>query len=108
MINTKRQYYSNKKYYSKKMINHHTTKSEITGIMDNTGEYLITGDIIIYNNRYKGVLLYNSDLKCYGIYFGFWYSPFDYMDTESYGKFIEIPSDNGMRMHIKKVGNVND
>lgn len=84
----------------------HTTKSEITGLKDRDGNYLNTGDIIVVNNKYKGVCLFNPNINGYACYFGFWYPPFDMMNVQSYGKCVDIPQDNGMRMQIKRVGTI--
>ena len=74
----------------------------ITGIMDMNKQYLLVGDKIKLGN-YIGRLLWNRYCNEYGIAFGLWYGDKNEFDIDSYGKFIKIPNDNGMRMEITKL-----
>ena len=72
-------------------------------LMDKNRETLSVGDTVRYG-EYKGVLLYNHHSKQYGVAldYSMWYSD-DKYNTDSYGKFVEIPMDNGARMEIEKL-----
>lgn len=72
-------------------------------IIDKFGNSLSVGDDIKYG-EYKGVLLYNHYYNQYGIALSdsMWYGD-DRYNINSYGKFIEIPMDNGARMEISKI-----
>ena len=73
-----------------------------TGLLDMNNDHILVGDeVLITGTTYKGIVLYNSNEKCFGIYFGDWYGD-DLYDPDTYGKFIHIPSDNGMRMQLLK------
>lgn len=73
-------------------------------LMDKNRELLFIGDTVRYG-EYKGVLLYNHHLEQYGVALdcSMWYGD-DKYNIDSYGKFIEIPMDNGTRMEIEKLG----
>ena len=73
-------------------------------LMDKNRELLSIGDTVRYG-EYKGVLLYNHHLEQYGVAldYSMWYGD-DKYNIDSYGKFIEIPMDNGARMEIEKLG----
>ncbi len=75
-------------------------------IIDKLGNVLSVGDKIKYG-KYKGVLLYNHYYDQYGIALtnSMWYGD-DKYNIDSYGKFIEIPMDNGGRMELELVGSV--
>ncbi len=75
----------------------------ILGIQDKNGEYIVVGDTVKYGN-YKGVLLYNHHSDQYGVALAdsMWYGD-DKYNIDSYGKFTEIPMDNGGRMELEKV-----
>ena len=70
-------------------------------ILDKNNNVLYIGDTIKYK-EYQGILLYNFEYEEYGIFFGQWYGE-DIYDSNSYGKFIGIPMDNGARMTIEKI-----
>lgn len=87
-----------------------TTKGKIgtqLNIMDKFGNYLSVGDEINYG-EYNGILLYNYSYKQYGVAldYSMWYGN-DKYNIDSYGKFIEIPMDNGARMELEKIGGFN-
>ena len=73
-------------------------------LMDKNKERLSIGDTVRYG-EYRGVLLYNHHYDKYGIAldYSMWYGD-DKYNIDSYGKFIEIPMDNGARMEIEKLG----
>lgn len=50
--------------------------------------------------------MYNRYQGAFGVFMGCWYG--DPRDPESYGKFIKIPKDNGMRMELIPNGNINN
>ena len=72
-------------------------------ILDRFGNLLSVGDKIKYG-KYKGILLYNHYYDQYGVATddSMWYGD-DKYNIDSYGKFIEIPMDNGARMEIEKL-----
>ena len=73
-------------------------------LMDKNKEPLSVGDTVRYG-EYQGVLLYNHHYDQYGIAldYSMWYGD-DKYNIDSYGKFIDIPMDNGARMEIEKLG----
>lgn len=75
----------------------------ILGIKDKNDKYLVVGDRVQYG-KYKGILLWNPFSKTYGIALNhsMWYGD-DKYNIHSYGNFIEIPMDNGIRMEIEKL-----
>ncbi len=77
-----------------------------TGIYDKTGKEILVGDMVEYDNNRRrrnvlqGRVLWHYLQKCYCLAmdkneFG------DEYDLASYHDAIIIPSDNGMRMHLK-------
>lgn len=72
-------------------------------IMDKNGNTLAVGDRIRYS-EYEGILLYNPAWKRYGVAIdgSLWYGDDPY-NIDSYGKFMDIPMDNGARMEIEKL-----
>lgn len=72
-------------------------------IMDKHMNKLSVGDVIKYG-EYKGIILYNYHCNQYGVALDYstWYGD-DKYDIDSYGKFIEIPMDNGARMEIELI-----
>ena len=72
-------------------------------IMDRYGDLLSVGDEIRYG-EYKGILLYNYHYDQYGIALtdSMWYGDNKY-NIDSYGKFVEIPMDNGAKVEIEKL-----
>lgn len=75
-------------------------------LMDNSGVLLSVGDEIKYG-EYKGVLLYNHYSDQYGVAldYSMWYGN-DKYNINSYGKFVDIPMDNGARMEIELINSV--
>ena len=72
-----------------------------TGLLDCFGNEIISGSYIhLRNTDYEGPVLWNRHQDCFGICMGLWYGAQNEMDPECYGKFIRIPSDNGMRMEL--------
>ena len=93
-------------YNKSKRING-TSKGKIGTVlhlMDKNKERLSVGDTVRYG-EYQGVLLYNHHYDQYGIAldYSMWYGD-DKYNIDSYGKFIDIPMDNGARMEIEKLG----
>lgn len=75
-----------------------------TGLLDKFGNEIKSGDRIKINNGYyEGIVLWHRDQKQFGLFFGLCYGEKNPYDTDSYGKFIYIPKDNGMRMDIEIV-----
>lgn len=72
-------------------------------IMDRCGNLLSIGDETKYG-EYKGILLYNHHYDQYGVALtdSMWYGD-DKYNIDSYGKFIEIPMDNGVKMELEKL-----
>ena len=76
-------------------------------IMDKEGNVLKVGDTVKYF-RQIGVILYNPNCGRNGKYGvaisdSMWYGDNPY-DIAAYGKFIEIPMDNGDKIHLEKLG----
>lgn len=73
---------------------------EPTGLLDCNGDKITLGDVYtLKGTDYKGRVLYHDEQKCFALFFGQWYGE-DKYDWHSYGKMIEIPRDNGMRMEL--------
>lgn len=98
----------------KKILNNYNKSNRISGtakgkigtqlnIMDKNHELLSVGDTIRYR-EYQGILLYNPAYKQYGIALdnSMWYGDNKY-NIESYGKFIEIPMDNGAKTELERI-----
>lgn len=77
------------------------------GLMDKNKRFLAVGDKVRYG-EYKGVLLYEPERRGYGVAldYSMWYGD-DKYDVRSYGKFVEIPMDNGARMEIELINSIN-
>lgn len=80
-----------------------------TGLLDCHRNEIMTGDIVrLKGNSYrcpvKGPVMWNRYCDRYGIFldYSLWYGDNPY-DPDCYGKFIEIPLDNGMRMELELV-----
>ena len=74
-----------------------------TGLLDRHGDEIITGDkVLLVNSNIDGVVLYNRYANKFGVFYSYsmWYGNKPY-NPDSYGKFIAIPTDNGMRMEIE-------
>ena len=77
-----------------------------TGLLDKFGNEIMSGaKIHIDNHYYEGIVLWNRNYGCFGLHYGLWYGEKDPYDSDSYGKFIPIPKDNGMRMDIEIIHN---
>ena len=76
-------------------------------IIDKHRNFLSVGDEVKYG-KYKGTLLYNHHYDQYGIAldYSMWYGNNKY-NIDSYGKFIDIPMDNGGKMKIELVRSIN-
>lgn len=73
-----------------------------TGLLDMNGREIKTGDFVSLTYRdYSGPVLWSRYNECFGIFSGLWYGDLNPYNPDCYGKFIMIPKDNGMRMHIK-------
>lgn len=89
---------------------HGTIKGRIgtqLNIMDKNNNVLSIGDEIKYG-EYKGIILYDylGDQYFIALTYSMWHGD-DKYDLKSYGKFIDIPMDNGGRMDIELISNVN-
>lgn len=75
-------------------------------ILDKYMNYLFVGDEVKYG-EYKGILLYNHHYGQYGVAldYSMWYGN-DKYNIDSYGKFIDIPMDNGARMEIELINHL--
>lgn len=78
----------------------------ITGLLDKNRNFLVIGDKVRYG-KYKGVVLYEPEHRGYGVAldYSMWYGD-DKYDIKSYGKFVDIPMDNGARMEIELISHV--
>lgn len=73
----------------------------MTGLLNCERNEIRTGDYIkIKGTDYNGIVLWNRDQKCYGVFFGLWYLDRNPYNADCYGKFIPIPNDQGMRMEL--------
>ena len=74
-----------------------------TGLLDRNGNAIMTGDkVLLINSSIDGVVLYNRYAGQFGVFYSYsmWYGD-NPNNPDSYGKFIAIPADNGMRMEIE-------
>lgn len=76
-----------------------------TGLLNRDGGEIHTGDFIRMHgkNTYDGIVLWHREYRCYGLFFGLWYGDRNPYNADCYGKFIEIRSDNGMRMELEPI-----
>lgn len=91
----------------------HSKKERIgqpTGLLDCHRNEIMTGDIVrLKGNRYrcsvKGPVMWNRHCDRYGVFldYSLWYRGMNPYDPDCYGKFIEIPHDNGMRMELELI-----
>lgn len=72
-----------------------------TGLLDRFGNEILSGSKVHINPDYEGIVLYHRDMKCFGLFYGLWYGEKNQYNPDCYGKFIDIPKDNGMRMEIE-------
>lgn len=75
-----------------------------TGLMDKSGNEILSGTKVHIDPDYEGVVLYHRNMRCFGLFFGLWYGEENPLDPDCYGKLIPIPKDNGMRMEIEVWG----
>ena len=76
-----------------------------TGLYDSQGREIITGDVVeIISSSTVGRVFWNRYQKAYGVCYGCWYGDRDELSVDSYGKFIRIPNDQGMKMDLKILG----
>ena len=47
-----------------------------------------------------GRVFYNRYQKAFGVFMGCWYGDRNAYNPDSYGKFVAIPKDNGMKNQI--------
>ena len=96
----------------RKILNNYNKQKRINGskfgkigkvlpILDMNGKYICVGDFVMYG-EYKGIALFNPACDSYGIAldYSMWYGDNPY-DINSYGKFIEIPMDNGAKLELE-------
>lgn len=75
-----------------------------TGLFDCEGKEIMTGDFVrLRGAGYSGPVMWHNAWRCYRIFMGLWYGDQDPYNPICYGKCIEIPADNGMRMSIERV-----
>lgn len=77
-----------------------------TGLLDCNRDEILTGTVIrIKNTEYQGPVMWNRHQDCYGVYLDYSLRSrnHDANDPDNYGKFIKVPSDNGMRMELVPV-----
>lgn len=73
----------------------------LTRLLNSEGNEIRTGDYVKLNGtNYDGIVLWNRDAKCFGIFFGLWYLDRNPYNSDCYGKFIAINSDQGMKMEL--------
>ena len=77
-----------------------------TGLLDRNRNEIKTGDRVTLSNVYEGVVLWHREYKEYGLFMGCWYGDKNPYSYDSYGKYIRIPKDNGMRMELEINGNI--
>ena len=75
----------------------------VTSLLDVNGNNIITGNLYEIkgkNHSYMGRVFYNRYQKSFGVFMGCWYGDRNIYNPDSYGKFIAIPKDNGMKNQI--------
>ena len=75
----------------------------VTSLLDANGNNIITGklyEIKGQKHHYMGKVFYNRYQKAFGVFMGCWYGDKNPNNPESYGKFVAIPKDNGMKNYI--------
>lgn len=99
-------------YHKKIIVNKlkHIPKSKFenpgyeTHLLNSDGDYIITGDFYhLKGTNIYGPVFYNKWYKCFGIFEGAWYQPYDFLNPETYGKFTRIPLDQGMKNELIKL-----
>lgn len=75
----------------------------VTSLLDVNGNNIITGNLYEIKGKkysYMGRVFYNRYQKAFGVFMGCWYGDRNIYNPDSYGKFIAIPKDNGMKNQI--------
>lgn len=70
-------------------------------IQDRSGKNICIGDHIKWGS-YTGIVLFNPSSNQYGLALSYsmWYGD-DLYNIDSYGKFIDLPMDNGAKMELE-------
>lgn len=72
-----------------------------TGLYDLQNSEIMTGDMVeIISSSIIGRVFWNRYEQAYGLFYGCWYADRDQFNVDSYGKFIRINSDQGMKMDL--------
>ena len=72
-----------------------------TGLYDSQNSEIMTGDLVEIISSYTiGRVFWNRYEKAYGVYYGCRYGDGDVFSVDSYGRFIKINSDQGMKMDL--------
>lgn len=72
-----------------------------TGLYDSQNNEIITGDLVeIISSSTVGRVFWNRYEKAFGLFYGCWYANKDQYSPDSYGKFVRINSDQGMKMNL--------
>lgn len=75
-----------------------------THLLNANGDYIITGEFYhLKNTNIYGPVFFNKWYNCFGIFEGAWYTPYDFLNPETYGKFTKIPYDQGMKNELIKL-----
>lgn len=75
----------------------------VTSLLDVNGNNIITGNLYEIKGKkysYMGRVFYNRYQKAFGVFMGCWYGDRNVYNPDSYGKFVAIPKDNGMKNQI--------
>lgn len=81
----------------------------VTSLLDVNGNNIITGNLYEIKGKkysYMGRVFYNRYQKAFGVFMGCWYGDRNAYNPDSYGKFVAIPKDNGMKNQIFPVEEV--
>lgn len=81
----------------------------VTSLLDANGNNIITGNLYEIKGKkysYMGRVFYNRYQKAFGVFMGCWYGDRNAYNPDSYGKFVAIPKDNGMKNQIFPVEEV--
>lgn len=81
----------------------------ITSLLDVNGNNIVTGNLYEIKGKkysYMGRVFYNRYQKAFGVFMGCWYGDRNAYNPDSYGKFVAIPKDNGMKNQIFPVDDV--
>ena len=81
----------------------------VTSLLDVNGNNIVTGNLYEIKGKkysYMGRVFYNRYQKAFGVFMGCWYGDRNAYNPDSYGKFVAIPKDNGMKNQIFTVDEV--